>query len=475
LAEALAVGRLLARDLDNPNKKKRSMPRSGKRLSSIYHFTISYRTARVPGPSFAASGVMKSIRRVSMPWAVGWLLVALIGVVVGGVGSMSGRAAVIPPAVKLGSAHGRVQFVLRDAEGKPMGLVLQNRAVVVFSPEVLHDASPPSIGEEIQIRGYSNLGNPNQVFQQAIVTEHGRLIFDESAAPNPPISSGFEAPARFTELKKEMVHAPVFALIAQGNGDIDQLVLNDGTLVQVSSGGLLDKKNFKLGDEMTVTGIGRGISRDVSRDVSNDVKAGKGGRYIQAMSIKDSKQFQQILAQGDHLESWTTVTGKIAQTLLTPRGLVNGVVLANHSAIRFRPVPAEDVSRLQSGVQVEAAGPGKENQVYTSGLLLNQKGLGLSTVLTSNLPRPEPSRAMDRMIDRGQILTVLKDAYGDPEALVLTDGTSVQIPPDVRRGLDFYPKPGETVTLEGYGGKYADGNAIRASALRRDFSADQPA
>jgi hypothetical protein len=404
---------------------------------------------------------MKSIRRMSMPWAVGWLLVALIGVVVGSAGSMSGRAAVIPPAVKLRSSQGRVQFVLRDAEGKPTGLVLRNRAVVVFNPEVLHDASPPSIGEEIEIRGYSNLGNPNQVFQQAIVTEHGRLIFDESAAPNPPIASGFEAPARFSELKKEVVHAPVFALIAQGNGDIDQLVLNDGTLVRLSTGGLLDKKNLKLGDEVTVSGIG-------SR---ND----NGGRYVQAMSIKDSKQFQQILAQDDHLESWTTVTGKIAQTLLTPRGLVNGVVLANHSAIRFRPVPAEDVSKLQSGVQVEAAGPGKENQVYTSGIILSQNGLGLSTLLTSNRPRPEPSRNMDRMIDRGQILTVLKDAYGDAETLVLTDGMSVQIPPDVRRGLDFYPKPGETVTLEGYGGKYTDGSAIRASSLRRDFSEDQPA
>ena len=407
---------------------------------------------------------MRSIRTIS---CLLLLVFAVIGAAIGTIwGGLSSRAAVIPPGVKFASLRGRIQFVLRNAEGKPTGLVLRNRAVVLFSPESLHDASPPSLGDEVEVRGYSNLETPNQVFQQSIITEHGRLILDESSAPNPSAPPGFDAPARVSVLKKEVVHAPVFALIARGNGDIDQVVLNDGTLVQVSAGGLLDKKKLKLGMLVTVSGIGSEVPQ---------LPKLNGGRFVQAMSIKDSKQFQQIIAQGDHLESWVSVGGKVAQTLLTPRGLVNGVVLDNHSAIRFRPVPAEELSQIQSGVQVEAAGPGKENQVYASGLLLSRKGLGLSTSVSSNLPRPEPSRELDRMIDRGQILTVLKDAYGDPEALVLSDGTSVQIPPDVRRGLDFYPKPGETVTLEGYGGKYADGKAIRASSLRRDISADQSA
>lgn len=383
-----------------------------------------------------------------------WLLMVICGIV-------SVRAALIPPAVKVRNVSGRIQFLLRDAQGKPTGIVLRNRAVVLFNPESLHDASPLAVGDSVDVRGYPNMESPNTVIQQASITESGHLVLDEMASPNPPPPAGFDVPSRFSVLKKTILHAKVFALVSRGNGDLDRIVLNDGTFVQVSSGGLLDKKNLKLGSPVTVSGLGTDL---------------KSGRFVQAMSIKDQKQFQQIIVNGAnqvHQESWVTMEGKVSQTLLTPRGLVNGVVLSNHSAIRFRPVPPEDVSRLKSGAFVEASGPGKENQVFAGAVLMPRQGSGLSTLPLAKQPHPEPSRDLDRMIDRGQILTVLKDPYGDVEALVLTDGTSVQVPPDVRRGLDFYPRAGETITLEGYGGKYAEGSAILASSLRRDITADQ--
>jgi len=385
------------------------------------------------------------------------------------IGVMNGRAALIPPeGAKVTHLRGRVQFVLRDAQGKPAGIVLKDRSVVLFHPESLRDARPPSVGDLVDIRGYYNLQNPNWVLQQAAIMDQGRLILDETGSPNPVEPPDFEAPGRFTVLKKMGVHSSVFALVARGDGQLDRLVLSDGTFVQVSSGGVVDKKKLKLNTPITIAGIGTGTGAGAGS--SKDMKS---GRFVQAMSIKDPHQFQQITAQGDERQSWMTIQGKIAQTLLTPRGLINGVILGDHTAIRFRPVPPEDTSQLSAGTYVEAAGAGKENQVFVGSLLLDRKGIGLSTSTSSNLPNPEPSRTLDRMYDQSQILTVLKDVYGDPETLILSDGASVQIPPDIRRGLDFFPKPGEIVSLEGYGGKYADGTAIRASSLRRDLDSDQ--
>jgi hypothetical protein len=394
-----------------------------------------------------------------LTWGLTWELV----------GVRNGRAALIPPeGAKVTHLRGRVQFVLRDAQGKAAGIVLKDRSVVLFHPESLRDEKPPSVGDLVDVRGYYNLQNPNWVLQQAAITDlgtdQGRLILDETGTPNPVAPPDFEAPGRFTVLKKASLHSSVFALVARGDGQLDRLVLSDGTFVQVSSGGIVDKKKLKLNEPITITGIG----------TANDVKS---GRFVQAMSIKDRHQFQQITAQGDERQSWMTIQGKIAQTLLTPRGLINGVILGDHTAIRFRPVPPGDTSQLSAGTHVEAAGAGKENQVFVGSLVIDgkgdRKGIGLSTSSSSNLPAPEPSQNLDRMYDQSQILTVLKDVYGDPETLVLSDGASVQIPPDIRRGLDFFPKPGETVSLEGYGGKYADGTAIRASSLRRDLDSDQ--
>jgi hypothetical protein len=432
-------------------------------MSLPFHKFLPNRKSR--GPSFAASGVMKSFRLMTRAIVyTGILTWGLIGV-------MNGRAALIPPeGAKVTHLRGRVQFVLRDALGKPAGIVLKDRSVVLFHPESLRDARPPSVGDLVDVRGYYNLQNPNWVLQQAAIMDQGRLILDEMGTPNPVEPPDFEAPGRFTVLKKAELHSSVFALVARGDGQLDRLVLSDGTFVQVSSGGVVDKKKLKLNAPISIAGIGTGSGTGTGSDV-------KSGRFVQAMSIKDTHQFQQIIAQGDERQSWMTIQGKIAQTLLTPRGLINGVILGDHTAIRFRPVPPEDTSQLSPGTRVEAAGTGKENQVFVGSVLIidqkGRKGIGLSTSTSSNLPNPEPSRSLDRMYDQSQILTVLKDAYGDPETLILSDGASIQIPPDIRRGLDFFPKPGETVSLEGYGGKYADGIAIRASSLRRDPDNDQ--
>lgn len=102
-------------------------------------------------------------------------------------------AALIPPgSAKQTSIEGRVQFVLQDAQGKPNGIALKDRTVVLFHSEALHDASPPSVGDLVSVRGYVVLHKPNLVFEQSAITDRGRIILDETQAPLPTGPYGFE-------------------------------------------------------------------------------------------------------------------------------------------------------------------------------------------------------------------------------------------------------------------------------------------
>jgi hypothetical protein len=249
-------------------------------------------------------------------------------------------------------------------------------------------------------------------------------------------------------------HASIFAIGARGSGEQDQLVLNDGTQVQLPARSRLDETRTRLNALVTASGVGT---------------RSRTGKFIEAMEIRDKSSFELIRARSTEGEEWQSHEGIITKTLLTPEGDIDGLVLSDQFGIRFRPVPSREAGELSPGVRVRAAGPSKQNQLHADALILSGKELGLSTLLAP----PEKSKAvylLPEIRSKGKIQTVLKNPFGEPETIVLSDGTVVRVPPSIQHKLTFALKPGEAISLDGFGGSYPLGSAMEAKDIRREHS-----
>ena len=166
-----------------------------------------------------------------------------------------------------------------------------------------------------------------------------------------------------------------------------------------------------------------------------------------------------------------TIHGKIAATLLNPRGEVDGAILKDGTIVRLPPGSlAPDALGADDEVDVtgDVGTIGGNRTVERASVTRNGQVL---TAAAAPPPPPPPGEGpreaearLPTISAKAEVRAVLRNREGMADGLALGDGTTARVPPTA--GLDALGvKVGDLVTVRGRGTATAKGKGIRAESL----------
>ena len=382
------------------------------------------------------------------------LIAAWVGLWAGGI---SGASADVFPISRIW-VEGKVDRLVYGPGGRADGMILQDHTYVKFRSQVLTDPSQFRSGDPVAVRGVAVLLTPNRVMDQVAIWKLGHLTLDDSNAPivRRPTS------VPITEFKSLSDASKLLSVSVNAEGDVDRLVLTDGTVVQIPEGGYIDPTHLQLGQPISVDGVGVPLSNQ---------------KYIEAMNVLKQDRTTLISTRSGFGEAWKVKSGAIKQALLNPAGQVDGVLLTDGSAIRFYAVPAMRARDLTPGTWVKAAGPALANQLRTNIVLLasqdqvadlsstptrtstQQAGIAATSPSEVTVPQLKPLKAISR------IDAMLRGPQGSVGEIVLEDGTMVRVPPRLQMIVPVSVREGDAVEVTGAGAKFSSGTVIVADSI----------
>jgi hypothetical protein len=405
-----------------------------------------------------------------------------------------------PVAIEPTPFKGKVQHLSYNAEGKLAGVVLEDRTFIKFHAETLANslagAGSLKIGTEIEGTGQLTLTSPNKVFERVEIHQGAKKIIDDNI-----ILAGTPNPGPTNKFKWMKVSSPLIAVSTRLNGQIDQLLLGDGTTVGLAKDAVLEPRRLHAGGTITVTGVGASFPE---------------AKYVLAMTLSDSNH-PSLLATWRSTEKWVLKEGTIKQPILNVQGDVEGLVLGDKTVILFDPVPFGVGSALISEIKIRVAGPASNNQMHVGTIYLveddsvldaepkpkrqtggeqakgdkdkekdnenekdRDKGKGRGREERANLQSPMDINgkrdgnehaygipALARVEDTSRIDMILREPKGEIRTLLLRDGTTVSIPPQLRERVPAGLKVGDPVKVFGLGGDSALGSAMEAMGISR--------
>jgi len=158
--------------------------------------------------------------------------------------------------------------------------------------------------------------------------------------------------------------------------------------------------------------------------------------------------------------------GKVTQYLLTPRGDVEGFMLADGTEVHINP-------RLSTEL-VYAVRPG--DSVTIHGLKAKAASLVAAASVTNDATSATVTGAMGRsprdrfatIDDHGVIKAVLHEPRGEINGVLLEDGTAVRLPPQEARKHTAELAVGQTLYVKGFGSDSPLGKVVMARQLGSD-------
>ena len=165
------------------------------------------------------------------------------------------------------------------------------------------------------------------------------------------------------------------------------------------------------------------------------------------------------------------VKGKVAQYLLTPRGDVDGFLLADGTEVHVAPhLSAQLVFSVKPGDAVTIHGlKAKEAPLVLAASVTND---ATGTTLLSGPPGrhggPSPAEAT------GKVKAQLHSPHGDVDGVLLEDGTIIRLPPPEAQKFSAELADGKTVFARGFGSDSPLGKVVAATALGVDKDHTQP-
>lgn len=165
------------------------------------------------------------------------------------------------------------------------------------------------------------------------------------------------------------------------------------------------------------------------------------------------------------------VKGKVAQYLLTPRGDVDGLMLADGTEVHVAPHVSTQL--------VFAVKPG--DAVTIHGLKAKVAPLVLAASITNDatgavvLSGPHgPQGALNQIEASGRVKAQLHTPRGDVDGVLLEGGTIVRLPPPEAQKLAAQLADGQSLFVRGFGYEGVLGRVIAAKELGADKDHLQP-
>ncbi|MGF6647767.1 hypothetical protein P3T17_005930 [Paraburkholderia sp. GAS82] len=164
-------------------------------------------------------------------------------------------------------------------------------------------------------------------------------------------------------------------------------------------------------------------------------------------------------------------TGTVSRFVINPEGDVDGFLLADGSLVHFPPhMGSQLVSVIHQGDAVRIAGFRDGAGNITAQQIANER---TSRQVVDQPPPVDALRAppalrgagLVRLSAKGTVARVTTAPRGEPDGVMLRDGTIIKMPPPVAQQFANLLRPDVVVAATGYGTRNQYGEALQAIAF----------
>ena len=164
-----------------------------------------------------------------------------------------------------------------------------------------------------------------------------------------------------------------------------------------------------------------------------------------------------------------TTRGKVAEYSLTPRGDVDGLILADGTEVHLPPhLGTQLVYAVRPGDAVTIHGLRARTIPMVQAMSVSNDATGRSVTDTGSAGPgnpPGPRGMQPSLTAQGRVKAQLHGPQGELNGAMLEDGTIVRLPPPEARRLVAELAPGATLYVEGNGFTGALGHVIEARSI----------
>jgi hypothetical protein len=170
------------------------------------------------------------------------------------------------------------------------------------------------------------------------------------------------------------------------------------------------------------------------------------------------------------LQQLPATRGTVSRYTLTPRGDVDGLILADGTEVHFPPhLSTQLVYAIKSGDAVTVRGLKALNAPLIAAIAITNDATG-NTVVDSGPgagPGPGPRGARQAMSLQSRVQMSLHGPRGELNGAMLEDGTILRLPPPEAERLAALLTPGQTIVIQGDGLTTAMGRVVEVQAIGR--------
>lgn len=168
--------------------------------------------------------------------------------------------------------------------------------------------------------------------------------------------------------------------------------------------------------------------------------------------------------------------GTVTQFLLNPHGELDGLILGNDGQVHFPPHLSRQVAKhisVGDKVRVRGVKPRAAN-IVAAVRLTSAAGVAILDEGPHHHGEKHEKPHVDRrpMEVTGEVTLSLYGPKGELRGAVLTDGTSIRMPPHAAEALSGYLEPGAHIQVWGHGVKNRYGRTIEVDDIAELVDAD---
>jgi len=169
--------------------------------------------------------------------------------------------------------------------------------------------------------------------------------------------------------------------------------------------------------------------------------------------------------------SMSTTQATVARFLTNPDGDVDGFLASDGTLVRFPPhMSAQLTSTVRQGDSVQLSGWRDEGGNFIAQRIADTRS-GQQLIdqppMPGALPLPRELRGagLSRLSAQGQVAHVTTAPRGEPDGVILSDGTVIKLTPPVAQQFGSLVRTGATVSARGYGTRNQYGTALQATSF----------
>jgi hypothetical protein len=166
-----------------------------------------------------------------------------------------------------------------------------------------------------------------------------------------------------------------------------------------------------------------------------------------------------------------TTSGSISRFVINPEGDVDGFILADGALVHFPPhMSSQLVALVRRGDAVRIIGLRDDAGIVSAQQITNERtGQQLVDQPPSvDVPHAPPAlrgAGLVKLSVSGTVMRVTTAPRGEPDGVILKDGTIIKMPPPVAQQFANLLRPDAVIAARGYGTRNQYGEALQATAF----------